>query len=227
MAQSAKYTFPSEIIDEKRRHELRDGIERFAEALPGYLATLQDEGLPTDIDAVNRFADMDEAAYTAHVKKLFKDYLSRIGFCPKSEQKRIADNFNTMLEHTAPAVAWLHNYKAGGYGFKVEDGKVIADTTEAYKTADAQTATPIDAEALAEYRAQWAMIAEAWKRLNTWEKKHGIPETQADAHLHFVNYIGEGVANLGEVTATYMLGKQGNANFNDIFLKVFGEYFAK
>lgn len=227
MAAGVKHTFPSEIIDEKRRYELRDGIERFAEALPGYLATLEAEGLPTDIDAINQLADMDEAAYIAHVKKLFKDYLTRLGFCPKSERRRIADNFNGMLERTATAVAWLHNYKAGGFGFKVEDDKVIADTSEAYKTADAQTATPIDTEALAEYRELWGKVAEMFARLNAWERKHGLPETQADGHFNFVNYIADDYADVAEVSTAYMIGKQGNEGFNDIFLKVFGQHFAK
>lgn len=227
MAADIKYTFPSEIIDEKRRYELRDGIERFAEALPDYLATLEAEGISADIDTINQLAEMDEAAYIAHVKKLFKDYLARLGFCPKSEQKRIADNFNGMLERTAPAVAWLHDYKAGGYGFRVLDGKVIADTSEAYKTADAQTATPIDTELLAEYRELWSKVADVFARLNAWEKKHGLPETRADGQFYFVNYVAAGYANVGELPTAYMIGKQGDEGFNDVFLRVFGQYFIK
>lgn len=228
MAHSDKtIVFPSHIIDEEERKKLHDAIEDFAKNLPEYLNQLASESLPTDLKAVNVFADMDEAAYVAHVKKLFKDYLSRVGFCPTDERKRIADNFNVMLERTKDAVAWLHNFKASGYKFKEdEQGKVIADTEQANKEADAQSETPIDAAKLTEYREQWAHVAQAWQQLNEWEKKHGLKETDPNAKIFFINHYG-GYNYHGEVHASFMFAKMEQDNYNDIFLSAFGRRFAK
>lgn len=105
MASKKKSIFPTEIVNEEERRRKHRFIERFVADLPGYIDALNAEGLPTDIKAIDEFADMDEAAYVAHVKKLFKQYLDRIGFCPTDERKRIADNFNAMFERTKDTVA--------------------------------------------------------------------------------------------------------------------------
>lgn len=228
MAHSDKtIVFPSRIIDEEERNKRHEAIADFAKNLPEYLKQLAAEGLPTDLKAVNEFADMDEAAYTAHVKQLFKNYLSRIGFCPTAERKRIADNFNQMLENTAPAVAWLHDFKTSGYGFKEdEQGNVTADTKQAYKEADAQTETPIDTAKLMEYREQWVHVAQAWQQLNKWERKHGLNESDPNGKVYYVGY-DYGQKFPGEVPATFMFAKMEQENYNAIFLNAFGHSFAK
>lgn len=225
MASKKQTIFPTKIVDKGERSKRHDEINRFAENLPDYLKQLSAEGLPTDLKAVNEFANMDEAAYTAHVKQLFKNYLSRIGFCPTAERKRIANNFNQMLENTAQAVAWLHNFKDSGYGFKEdEQGNVIADTEQAYKEADTQTETPIDSVKLTEYREQWAHVAEAWQQLNAWEKKHGLKESDPDGTVFFLRHFS-GQDYPGEAPATFMFAKMRQENYNDIFLSAYGKHF--
>lgn len=227
MASKKQSIFPAKIVNKEERAKRHGEINRFAENLPEYLKQLAAEGLPTDLKAVNEFADMDEAAYTAHVKQLFKNYLSRIGFCPTAERKRIADNFNQMLENTAQAVAWLHNFKTSGYSFKEdEQGNVTADTEQAHKEADAQTETPIDAAKLTEYRDQWAHVAQAWRQLNEWERKHGLLESDPKGKVFYLNHFS-GQDYPGEVPATFMFAKMDQENYNDIFLSAYGKHFAK
>lgn len=227
MASKKKSIFPAEIVNEEERRRKHRFIERFVADLPGYIDALNVEGLPTDIKAIDEFADMGEAAYVAHVKKLFKQYLDRIGFCPTDERKRIADNFNAMFERTKDTVAWLHGYKSDGYGFTTDkDGKVIADTSTAHKVADNETATPIDADKLTAYYEQWLKISVAWADLNRYERENGLPVTNPDAKLGFITSAG-GLNAYGETTPLWIATKTDAENHKDIFLKTFGQNFAK
>lgn len=227
MANKKQSIFPAEIVNEEERRRKHRFIDRFVAGLPGYIGVLKAEGLPTDIEAINAFADMDEAAYVAHVKKLFKQYLNRIGFCPTDERKRIADNFNALLERTSETIAWLHGYKIEGYGFKTDkDGNVIADTSAAHKVADDETATPIDADRLTVYYEQWLKIAVAWNDLNRYEEENGLPVTNPDSKLGFITSAG-GMNAYGETTPLWMATRTTAENHKDVFLKTFGRNFAK
>ncbi len=224
-----KTIFPAELIDEQKREEAHDFINTFVEELPAHLALLEDEGIldASDLNSVEVISAMSEADYIKHVQGLFKAYLSRIGFAPKGEKKRIADNFNAMMERTTKAVSWLHAYKERGFGFKMgKDGKAIADTEEAHNKADKDTATAVDTAELTAYYEQWARIAEAWKQLNEYERKHGLSETRPDSKLPFVYFVA-GANNLGELTPTLLIRDFGKDTTPDRFFRLFANNFKK
>lgn len=224
----AKQTiFPAQRIDEETRSKQHRYVENFVEALPKYIESLQAEGLPTDINNINTYADMDAEAYVSHVKGLFKSYLSRIGICPAKERKRIADNFNELLEHTQDTIAWLHDYKAAGYEFTTDkDGNVIADTTKAHELVDASTATDIDTNGLTEYLEQWRAIAEAWNRLNAYEQAHGLSQSKAGQKIGFTAYFARRQV-YGETNPQWLIENIGTEQFNKVFFDAFSRYFDK
>lgn len=225
MATSKKQpTFPGSVIDKQERRDRRKAIERYIEGFPEKIAELSDERIldAKDIESVNNIASMSSEDYTAHIKGLFKSYLSRVGFCPQEERKRIADNFNSMLERTAGTVEWLHNFKEAGYKFKTDkDGLVIPDAEGAFKKADEDTEDPVNVAKLTEYYNLWKGLAEAWQHLNDFERSNGMGATTSDTKIGYMREYA-GSIFYGEAMAKTIIRDIADT---DLFFEIFGSRF--
>ncbi len=226
MDRPKKIKFPAVFIEKQERNNKRERIEDYIKQYPEQIAVLADENIldPSNMESVCNIASMSEADYIKHVQGLFKAYLSRIGFAPKGEKKRIADNFNEMLERTKDAVNWLHGFMQSGYKFTTDkDGNVIPDEDGAYKKADEDTETPVNTAKLTEYYNLWSDVAGAWKRLNEFEEANGMGATQPETPVYFTREYCHQVS-LGEMKPRGIIK---NIADTEIFFEVFGAKFKR
>lgn len=223
MANSKKNIFPTEIVNEIEYKQNCEYIKQLAQSLPEQLAILQKEGLANTLTEIEELSAMDNDAYLALIKRLYREYLSKIGFCPSAEKQRVIRNFDALFDSTKDAVAYLHEFKENGYNFVLgKNGEVQADTEKSRQIAKEQCTTKINADALSEYWEQWAKLRDAWQALHEWEKAHNMSETLFGENFSFVTSKGE----LGLRNIEHMITSQ-DENFNDIFFKMFAYKFAQ
>lgn len=229
MATSKKLSmFPTEIVDTLERNNRYKAIRRYTNNAPEILSRLEQEGIldSRDLASVSKISEMSQEDYGRHIQGLFKAYLSRVGFCPHEEKKRIADNFNTLLERTRGDVEWLHAFVSSGYKFMLDaDGRVIPDVEYSRRIADNETVTVIDADKLTQYHEVWEKVVEAVAALNAYERENGLTETKLDKPISYL-HSSNGMTHYIETTTTKLIRNFREDEWKSIFFEMFANKFA-
>lgn len=154
---------------------IKNALERIEAQEAGVnnaIKALQAEGLPTDIDTLQKIV-ITEEAFERWVSKAEASYIGKIGFLPREERKRIKATFRAMADRTAQARNTIAVFVNGNKYPIVQDtdGALHYDRTAVNKALTEQFTKHFTDEDK-EYFQVLQETKAALSKLSNWEQEH-------------------------------------------------------
>lgn len=173
-----KMEIPQSIVLPHEYDRLKSKMKMRSDNFKYYLPILVENKLPTtekDLREWMKEFDLEEfeKTYTAYFRKCADDYLSRQGWLPNDEKKRIVKSFMDiakLTERAAGAVlGWMEDYPV-----KEVDGIVAPDINGAEEVIIAQCTQALDTKKIADYWSMLVKLHNYYLSVVRWQNKNSI-----------------------------------------------------
>ncbi len=167
--------FSDEIFNDKIYTDTKKKYEQMSEQLPGLLASIGAEGLPTDWGFIDTIT---------HSEGAFREWVDKQGrerqkgkFLTVSEIQRNADELNEFYSRLAPYVNEIRRMRIERLPMVAVDDSVDVDMEKIDELSRKEATTKVNATKMQEYWEMVNKVVETINDLRNYEEKNGLPDS--------------------------------------------------
>lgn len=187
-----------EIIDKKILDQLTENDWLYEANLKAALEQLKAEGLPTDLQTINKLTET-ETSFREYIVSLQRQRLSG-GFIPVTERELVVQAFSDLFDRLNKKVSDLRGSLHSGLVLKAAGDSVEIDKAAIEAQMLKKATIRIDEKKAQEYYQMFIAVINAFQALQAFEKEGNYPNIITRLEFHELYQLGHPLAREGTVS---------------------------